>query len=86
MLLAATRYPLSFPEVSTVLLSTKTVAQADSNFGQGPRQPLGPESLARIANLQKQLHLGVPHPARRLLTNLKKAARRLLPLRIIAKG
>ena len=78
MLLAAARYPLCFAEISTVLLSTKTVAQAEINFGQVPGDSLGPESLVQIATLQKQLRLGAPHPARRLLTSLKLLARRLL--------
>ena len=78
MLLAAARYPLSFPEVSTVLLSTKTVAQANINFGQVSGHPLSPMSLTRITTLQKQLRLGVPHPARRLLAGLKQVARQLL--------
>ena len=78
MLLAAARYPLFFPEVSTVLLSTKTVAQADINFGQVPGHPLSPKSLTRITTLQKQLRLGVPHPARRLLAGVKQVARQLL--------
>lgn len=78
MLLASARYPLSFPEVSTVLLSTKTTDQADVNFGQVPTLLLSPTSLVRIANLQKQLRLGVPRPARRLLTHLKQVARRLM--------
>jgi len=79
MLLAAARYPLSFPEVSTVLLSTKTVAQADVNFGQVPTLSLGPASLVRIASKQEDLRLGVPHPAQRLFTSLKQVAHRLLP-------
>lgn len=36
MLRAAVSYPLSFPEVSTVLLGAKTAAQAETNFGQLP--------------------------------------------------
>lgn len=78
MLLAAARYPLSFPEVSTVLLSTKTVAQANVNFGEVPTQSLDSSSMAQIANTQKRLHLGVPHPARQLLNNLKRITRRII--------
>lgn len=78
ILLAAARYPLCFPEVSTVLLSTKTAAQADINFGQVPGPPLSSKGLVRIATLQKQLRLGAPSRARRLLTILKRVARSLL--------
>ena len=36
MVRAALAYPLSFPEVSTVLLGTKNEAQAQENFGEIP--------------------------------------------------
>lgn len=60
MVAAAARYPLSFPEVSTVILGTKTVAQAESNFGQVPGGVLSPESLERIARLQVEMGLRGP--------------------------
>jgi aryl-alcohol dehydrogenase-like predicted oxidoreductase len=58
MAVAAARYPLSFPEVSTVILGTKNVAQADSNFGRVPGAGLSPASLDRIRSLQVELGLG----------------------------
>lgn len=72
LVLAAARYPLTFPEVSTVLLSTKTVSQADINFGEIPNDTLDAATLVRIAQVQKQLRLGIPHPARRLFTRLRQ--------------
>jgi len=71
MVRAAVAYPLSFPEVSTVLLGTKTAAQAESNFAQIPGARLSTASLRRILALQDQLDLG----GRR---TLKGFARRLL--------
>ena len=54
---AAARYPLSFPEVTTVILGTKNVAQADSNFGRC-RARLSEGSLERVTSLQVDLGLG----------------------------
>ena len=58
MVAAAARYPLSFPEVSTVILGTKSVAQAESNFGEVPGGTLTNDSLRRIESLQVELGLG----------------------------
>jgi aryl-alcohol dehydrogenase-like predicted oxidoreductase len=58
MVRAAVAYPLSFPEVSTVLLGTKTAAQADSNFGQIPGARLSTASLRRIVAVQDELDAG----------------------------
>jgi len=58
MVVAAARYPLSFPEVSTVILGTKTAAQAQSNFGAVPVGRLQADSLLHIAELQSSLGLG----------------------------
>jgi myo-inositol catabolism protein IolS len=55
---AAARYPLSFADVSTVVLGTKNSKQADSNFGQAPGGTLSGESLQAIRNLQVELGLG----------------------------
>lgn len=52
MAAAAARYPLSFPEVSTVILGTKTLAQAGSNFGEIPGARLSAASLRRITRIQ----------------------------------
>ena len=58
MVRAAVAYPLSFPEVSSVLLGTKTAAQADSNFSQIPGARLSQASLRRIVALQDELDAG----------------------------
>jgi aryl-alcohol dehydrogenase-like predicted oxidoreductase len=58
MVRAAVAYPLSFPEVSTVLLGTKNLAQAQENFGSIPGARLSPAALARISALQAQMDLG----------------------------
>lgn len=67
MVNAAARYPLSFEEVSTVILGTKNAKQADSNFGQVPGGTLSRESLDAIRDLQVELGLGsrVPRMLRR---------------------
>jgi aryl-alcohol dehydrogenase-like predicted oxidoreductase len=57
MVAAAARYPLSFPEVSTVIMGTKSVAHADSNFGQVPGLVLSDENLQRIYDLQLDMGL-----------------------------
>jgi len=58
MLRAAAAYPLSFPEVSTVLLGIKTSAQADVNIGQIPGARLSTASLRRVAAVQDELDAG----------------------------
>jgi myo-inositol catabolism protein IolS len=58
LLRAAVAYPLSYPEVSAVLLGTKTTAQADSNFGQLPGARLSAASLQKVAALQNELDAG----------------------------
>jgi myo-inositol catabolism protein IolS len=57
LLLAAARYPLSFSEVSTVIMGTKNARQADSNFGLVPGKRLSAGSLERVARLQDELGL-----------------------------
>ena len=69
LLLAAARYPLSFPQTSTVLLGTKTAAQAEVNFGRVPGQGLSADSLALVQQLQKQLGLR-PGPTMKALRNV----------------
>jgi aryl-alcohol dehydrogenase-like predicted oxidoreductase len=71
MLRAAVAYPLSFPEVSTVLLGTKTARQAELNFGQIAGARLDPADLTRILAVQDELD---PDGRR----TLKRLARRLL--------
>jgi aryl-alcohol dehydrogenase-like predicted oxidoreductase len=62
MVAAAARYPLSFAPVSTVILGTKSVSQADSNFGQVPGKRLSASSLERIRATQLDLGLGSRWP------------------------
>ena len=52
---AAARYPLAFPETSTVILGTKTVEQAEENFGHVPRGVISKDSLGRIREIQQSL-------------------------------
>lgn len=57
MVAAAARYPLSFSTTSTVVLGTKSLAHAQSNFGEIPGNTLSADSLARIAALQNEMGL-----------------------------
>jgi len=57
MVVAAARYPLSFPETSTVIMGTKNESQANGNFGTTPGGRLSPASLQRIHRLQIELGL-----------------------------
>ncbi len=52
---AAARYPLAFPETSTVILGTKTASQADENFGIVPDGTLSEANLRRIREIQEKL-------------------------------
>jgi len=70
MVVAAARYPLSFPETSTVVLGTKSKSQADSNFGQVPGKVLSPASLERIRELQNEL--GLRTRRQRILDQIRK--------------
>jgi aryl-alcohol dehydrogenase-like predicted oxidoreductase len=58
MAVAAARYPLSFSCVASTLLGTKSVSQADSNFGKVPGGVLSPTDLERVRDLQQELGLG----------------------------
>ena len=58
MVRAAVAYPLSFPEVSSVLLGTKTAAQAEANFGHLPGSRLSTANLRHVLELQDQLDTG----------------------------
>ena len=57
LLIAAARYPLSFPETSTVILGTKSAAQAEVNFGKVPGGVLSDHHLDAIRSTQKKLVL-----------------------------
>jgi myo-inositol catabolism protein IolS len=62
MVAAAARYPLSFSQVATVILGTKSESQANSNFGQVPGGLLSLASLERVRKTQIELGLGSPWP------------------------
>ena len=62
MVAAAARYPLSFAEVATVILGTKSVKQADSNFGEVPGGTLSLAALDEIRTTQVDLSLGSRWP------------------------
>jgi aryl-alcohol dehydrogenase-like predicted oxidoreductase len=72
-LAAAARYPLSFPEVSSVVLGTRTAAQAAQNFAVDAGTGLDAPTLARIESTQSALGLRQkPAPLwRRLLRRLR---------------
>lgn len=53
--LGAARYPLAWPEVSTVAVGTRTLAQAEENFSRVAGQPLQPKVLREIETIQKSL-------------------------------
>ncbi len=55
MVSGAVSYPLSFPEVSTVILGTKTLTQSTENFGQLAGRVLGFETLKRVEMVQRNL-------------------------------
>jgi aryl-alcohol dehydrogenase-like predicted oxidoreductase len=74
---AAIAYPLSFKEVSTVVLSCKSVEQAHANFGDGVPASLNAELLERIERTQRAL--GV-FPAGRV-TRMWRRIRRSLKAR-----
>lgn len=57
MAVGAACYPLCFAETSTVILGTKSVAQADSNFGAVSGARLSEASLRRIESLQRTMSL-----------------------------
>jgi len=57
MAVGAACYPLSFAETSTVILGTKSVAQAESNFGLVPGTRLSDATLHRIEARQRAMRL-----------------------------
>lgn len=57
LLEAALAYPLAFPEVSTVIVSTKSISQADNNFRARTGSCLSSEDLVRIERIQRDLGL-----------------------------
>jgi myo-inositol catabolism protein IolS len=67
MVRAAVAYPLSYPEVSSVLLGTKNLAEAQVNFGAIPGARLSPQSLQRVLAEQDLLDAGHRRTLRALL-------------------
>jgi len=57
---AAIGYPLSFPEVSSVVLGVRRVWEADEDFGRAAGIRLTPEEFERVTALQKDLGLREP--------------------------
>jgi aryl-alcohol dehydrogenase-like predicted oxidoreductase len=72
---AAVAYPLSFPEVSTVVLSCKSAQQADANFSAQQPVSLPPDLLDRIERVQRTHHLFEPGRTARILRRLVSAVR-----------
>jgi aryl-alcohol dehydrogenase-like predicted oxidoreductase len=68
---AALNYPLSFPEISTVVVSCKNALQATQNFGSQPLQFDAP-TLANIRRTQARLGLGRRSLARNVLRRVKR--------------
>ena len=66
MAIGATRYPLSFPEVTSVVMSTKNKTQADMNFGEVPKGSLSETDLTQIKNIQTSMGLLNISPKRRI--------------------
>jgi aryl-alcohol dehydrogenase-like predicted oxidoreductase len=54
---AAIAYPLSFPEVSTVVVGARKVAEAEENFGKAAGRRLSPDELAQVSRLQGTMDL-----------------------------
>lgn len=68
---AAIAYPLSYPEVSTVILSCKSVEQVEANLGGESPATLPPAMLERIAQVQRSLGVYPAGRAARLWRRLK---------------
>lgn len=71
---AALAYPLSFPEVSTLVISCKNRAQVDENLVDS--LALGPDTLARIAQAQRGLGIGRRGLHRRIIDRMRRWLRR----------
>ncbi len=57
MTLAAIAYPLSFPEVSTVVLGTKSSLQSEENFSRAPGRRLTVATMEQIWRIQDAMDL-----------------------------
>jgi aryl-alcohol dehydrogenase-like predicted oxidoreductase len=76
---AAVCYPLTFPEVSSVILSTKSAEQASTNFLAAPASELTSSDLARVREAQSRLGLlsvGLRQRARESVSALLRPLRR----------
>lgn len=69
LLVAAASYPLMYSEVSTVLLGTKTISQAETNFGMLDCYEIKHQDMAKIKALQSKL--GLYHQTGGLLNFLR---------------
>ena len=71
MIAAAVGYPLSFPQISTVIMGTMTVSEAEGNFGKFPGLRLTEAELQRVADLQDKMGLwGIRERVLRALRSL----------------
>lgn len=72
LMLAAARYPLIFQQTSTLILGTKTIEQASSNFYTVPQRSLSNDTVQKIEEIQRRLKLGnEPGLLHRLLKKIK---------------
>ncbi|HSH45968.1 MAG TPA: aldo/keto reductase [Longimicrobiales bacterium] len=78
---AAVSYPLNFPEVSTVLLGTKTVDQARINYGDIGTTRFSAELRAEISRVQDSLGLLSPGRRQRIRSMLGAVKRLVLSWR-----
>jgi aryl-alcohol dehydrogenase-like predicted oxidoreductase len=57
MLVGAACYPLGFSETSTVIMGTKSVKHAETNFLEVPAARLMQETLLRVQETQRRMNL-----------------------------
>lgn len=74
LMLSAARYPLAFPEISSVLMGCKNYQQAKMNFGQVLDRTLSNVELAEIKKQQQNLKL-FPNVFVRTARNIKASLR-----------
>jgi aryl-alcohol dehydrogenase-like predicted oxidoreductase len=73
--LGAARYPLAWPEASTVLIGTRTLAQAEENFSSIAGRPLPANIVQQVQETQESLDLfdergRITDTARRMLARI----------------
>ncbi|MCI0507679.1 MAG: aldo/keto reductase [Gammaproteobacteria bacterium] len=76
--LAAAQYPLSYPEVTTVIMSTKNETQAITNFGEVPSAGLSTSDLEEVIKVQKRLGLTAIPFKKRMREMLSEIRQKLL--------